>query len=77
MQRQLCVIVSRFDPRVKPPGKDEAANMVLYYWWRDPSAEEVLWPISTMNMHWWFKGTQLGLFGGLAAGMAVGIYFDL
>eukprot|EP00392_Amoebophrya_sp_AT5.2_P015179 g15378.t1 len=47
--------------------------MVLYYWWRDPSAEEVLWPISTMNMHWWFKGTQLGLFGGLAAGMAVGL----
>ncbi|CAD7947860.1 unnamed protein product [Amoebophrya sp. A25] len=47
--------------------------MVLYYWWRDESADEVLWPISTMNMHWFFKGTQMGLLGGLGTGLLVGI----
>ncbi|CAD7924986.1 unnamed protein product [Amoebophrya sp. A120] len=47
--------------------------MVLYYWWRDPSAEEVLWPISIMNMHWFLKGTQLGMIGGFAGGLLVGM----
>jgi len=47
--------------------------MVLKYWWRDESADEVLWPISTMNMHFWFKGTQYGLLAGLGTGLLIGI----